>query len=105
MSEKPIRTFFLLAVGLLLLASLADLFAKTKYSNAADTVAMSGQEEGNRTLDRELHKGKIFQAISYILGLLGVVSWITSVVRKERCHNVVLSVLLLVFLLFQMMFV
>ena len=99
------RVFFPLAAALLALAIVADFAAKSRSSDAALSVASASADARDSTLSRRLHVGRTFLVASYSLALLGVVSWVASAVRKERCRHVVLVVLLLVFLILQLVLV
>lgn len=100
------RTFFLAAVCLFVLASAADVASKVKYGNAAVGIASAAanRSEGAAT-GSDLQAGKWFQILSCCLALAAICSWIASAGRKERCHHGVLVVLLVVFGLLQLVVV
>lgn len=101
------KTFFLLAVTLLVLAIVADLAAKVRVSDTAvraATRSVSGHEP-NSAPHRDLDAARMLGFVSYCFAALGVASWITSAVRRERCHHAIPIVLFFIFLLVQFVFV
>lgn len=95
------RIFFLLACAFLVLAIASDLAAKSRAAAAAASVARAGESQNENAHQRDIQLGSSIQMVSYVLAALGVVCWVTSAVRKERCYHPLLTVLVLVFLLLQ----
>lgn len=88
-------------------ALITNLVAKTRFSNAAVGVATASESDRmlSTMLKRVLDEGQMFEKTSYCFAALGVIFWITSVIRRERSYHTVLFVLLFVFLLLVFLFV
>jgi len=93
-----VRIFSLIAVTSLALAIAADLVGKSRYADAAAGVALL---EAKGESEADLQHGRVLHVASYALAALGVVFWITSTIRRERCYHPVPTVLLVVYLLLQ----
>jgi len=101
------KIFFLMAVALLVMAIVADITAKVRFSDAAARVATTSVSvhETDSAPNRDLDAGRMWCIVSYCLAALGVACWITSAVRRERVHHAIPIILFFIFLLVQFVFV
>jgi hypothetical protein len=87
------KTFFLMAIGCFTMAVIVNFAAKQKYSDAVIT------RSSTVAITDNLHVGKRLEVTSVCFAALGVVFWVSSVVRKEQCCQSILIVLFVFFIL------